>query len=315
MENNYLFIGGAGFIGSCIIRTLIGQNETMQNGSPSVTVLEPPHADISRIMGCNVRLVRGTLQDTELIGRLIDKYKVGTVVHLASAMTPSSDYSAYMSELYNVARPSIRLMDLCAARNVRLVYFSSGGAVYGESEDRMPHKESDPLKPVSYYGLSKLLIETNIRFEHRVNGLQYLILRPSNIYGPGQRSNGAQGLIANALSRIQSGQPVTVWGDGSAVRDYIYIDDAAKAVCAVMRSCAANEAINIGSGEGLAVKDVLSHINDVVAAPVIVQYDNARKSDVRHMVLDVTRMRQIFFMPMTKIREGIRMAYTEMKDD
>ena len=127
-----------------------------------------------------------------------------------------------------------------------------------------------------------------------------------NPYGPGQYTDGRQGLIATALSKIQAGQPVTVWGDGSAVRDYIYIDDLAKAACAIMRSCAENESINIGSGEGLTVKDVLGFINDVVTEPMTVQYGKERKGDVNHSVLDVTRMQQICQMRFTAMREGIR---------
>lgn len=310
MENNYLFIGGAGFIGSAIIRQL-QQNE----GSPRITVLEPPHADISRLKGCNVRLVRGTLHDTELIDRLIADNHIGTVVHLVSTMVPCSTYDDFMTELFTVARPSIRLMELCAKRDVRLVYFSSGGAIYGESEDGKPFKESDKLNPISYYGLSKLLIEANIRFEHRVNGLRYLIMRPSNPFGPGQMTDGRQGLIATALGKIQAGHPVTVWGDGSAVRDYIYIDDLAKAACAVMRSCAINEAVNLGSGEGLSVKDVLGYINDVVARPVNLLFENMRKCDVTSVVLDTTRMRQIYPMPLTKMRKGIQMFYEQMESE
>ena len=301
---NFLFIGGAGFIGSSIIRQL-----PQEFGSPSITVLEPPHADVSRIMHSNVRLVRGTLHDTELIDKLITDNRITTVVHLVSTMKPSSTYEDYMTELFTVARPSIRLMVLCAKRDVRLVYFSSGGAIYGESEDGKPFKEGDALKPISYYGLSKALIEANIRFEHRVNGLRYLIFRPSNPYGPGQGTDKSQGLVAVALDRITAGEPVTVFGDGSAIRDYIYIDDLAKAVCAIMRSCAENEAINIGSGEGMTVKDMLAYIDDVVPFPVNVQYGERRKCDVSSVVLDNTRMRQIYTMPLTRTRQGIREFY------
>lgn len=302
-----LFLGGAGFIGSAIIREMLAQDAEVH-----IVVLEPPHADTSRLAGCKVEVVRGILHDTEHIDRIITEHAITRIVHLVSTMTPASSYEDYMQELYTVVRPSIRLMELCARRGIGLVYFSSGGAVYGESEDGQPLCEDAPLRPISYYGLAKRIMESNIRFEHRVNGLQYLILRPSNPYGHGQRTDSRQGLIAVALGKVLEGQPVTIWGDGSALRDYIYIDDLAKAVCGVMRSCAVNEAVNIGSGTGLTVKDVLGFVGDVVDKPMQVQYSQARKQDVSRVALDTTRMRQIYTLPLTGMRQGVKMFWADL---
>ena len=305
---NYLFLGGAGFIGSSIIRRM-----PKEMGSPNITVLEPEHGDISRLKECNVRVVRGTLKDTDTIEQIIARHHVTTVVHLVSTMTPVSSYEDYVDELHEVVIPTIEIMGICSRLGVKLVFFSSGGAIYGESQDCRPFKESTPLHPISYYGLSKLIIETNIRFEHRTNGLQYLILRPSNPFGPGQDIHGRHGIVAVAIGKILAGQPITVWGDGSARRDYIYIDDMADAACAIMRSCAVNEAVNIGSGTGLSVKDIIGYINDVVSEPVHVQYGKSRKGDVTSAVLDTTRMQQICPIRLTNIREGIRAFYTASK--
>lgn len=302
-----LFLGGAGFIGSAIIMEMLAQDAEVH-----IVVLEPPHADTSRLAGCKVEVVRGILHDTEHIDRIITEHAITRIVHLVSTMTPASSYEDYMQELYTVVRPSIRLMELCARRGIGLVYFSSGGAVYGESEDGQPLCEDAPLRPISYYGLAKRIMESNIRFEHRVNGLQYLILRPSNPYGHGQRTDSRQGLIAVALGKVLEGQPVTIWGDGSALRDYIYIDDLAKAVCGVMRSCAVNEAVNIGSGTGLTVKDVLGFVGDVVDKPMQVQYSQARKQDVSRVALDTTRMRQIYTLPLTGMRQGVKMFWADL---
>lgn len=301
---NFLFIGGAGFIGSSIIHKML-----QQDGSQNITVLEPPQADISRLKDCAVGLVRGTLDDTELIEQTIIERRITSVVHLVSSMTPDSGYYDYLTELCSVVRPTIRLLSLCSSRRIKLIYFSSGGAIYGESNDGRPFRETDRQNPISYYGLSKQIIEANIRFEHRVNGLQYLILRPSNPYGPGQNIHARQGLIAVAIGKLLDRQPITVWGDGSSVRDYIYIDDLACVVEKVLCSNVANEAINIGSGEGLSVKDILGHISDIATEPVRIQNAPIRKSDVKSVVLDTTRMRQLYHKPLTPIRQGIRNFY------
>lgn len=299
MEKKYLFIGGAGFIGSHLIREM-----AQAQGSPDITVLEPEEADTSRLIGSNVRLVRGTLDDTPLIEHIIRRHAITTVVHLVSRMTPGSDEDAYKQELECVVLPTISLMALCARENIRLVYFSSC-AVYGEGS-ATPTRESTPLRPVSFYGKSKRIIETNLRFAHHAEGLRYLILRPSNPYGPGQRADRGQGLVAVAMKRAAAGQPVTIWGDGSAVRDYIYIEDVVKAVAAILRAGAENEAINISSGEGLSVREVLGYVEDVAQTRLAIKYVAARNGDVRRIVLDNSRMRQYCDKPLTSIRRGMR---------
>lgn len=307
MAENYLFIGGAGFIGSSIIRQML-----QQENHPNITVLELPHANISRLKECDVNLVHGTLDDTDLIEQTIIDRRITSIVHLVSAMTPGSSYEDYLTELRTVVRPTIRLLELCSSHHVRLVFFSSC-AVYGESEDGKPFRETDRLKPISYYGLSKQIIEANIRFEHRINGLQYLIFRPSNPYGIGQNMHAKQGIVAVAIGKLLNRQPITIWGDGSAVRDYIYIDDLALAVTKILRSCAINEAINIGSGEGLSVKDILGHLSDVATEPVRTQNAPSRKSDVTSVLLCNDRMLRIAPIRLTSTRSGIRTFYESVK--
>lgn len=299
--DNYLFIGGAGFIGSAVIRQLLLKD------SPTVIVLEKPSADISRLRDCHVTIVRGELSDTDMIDRLIVEHRITRIIHLVSTMTPSSGYDDYLEELRTVVRPTIRLLDVCVRRDVQIVYFSSC-AIYGNGASE-PIRENEPLAPISYYGLSKLLIETNIRFNHRTDGLRYLILRPSNPFGPGQRTNAKQGIVAVAVSKSLLGHPFTVYGDGSAVRDYIYIDDMAKAVCAVMRADKESEAVNIGSSRGYTVNDILAFVGDVVPSKLTVQHAGSRKNDVSSIVLDTSRMREFYHMPLTPIREGIRNFY------
>lgn len=294
---NFLLIGGAGFIGSHLVRHL------MARGIKGITVMEPDGADVSRLDGCRARVVRGSLQDTELIDSIMYAEHITHVVHLVSAMTPGSGYHDYLKELSCVVRPTIRLIELCCRRDVKLVFFSSC-AVYGESADGQPSREDSPLSPISYYGLSKLLIEANIRFDHRVDGLRYLILRPSNPYGPGQSPDKQQGIVAVAMSRIRDRQPLTVWGDGSAVRDYIYIGDMADAAVSVILG-AENEAVNIGSGEGLSVNDMLDYAADVAKQHIDIEYVKTRSGDVRRIVLDTARMRHFYGKPLTPVRKGI----------
>lgn len=302
----YLVIGGAGFIGSNLIRHLLNSSD-----APRIVVLEHPKADIASLRWCYVTMVRGTLDDTELIEDVIRKFNCSQVIHLVSTMTPSSNHDAFIDELVNVVKPTINLMEVCSRLRARLVYFSSGGAIYGEGNTIEPFEETDPLKPISYYGLAKLIIESNIRFEHRVNGLQYLIIRPSNPYGNGQNIYGNQGFIAVAFGKVLQGMPITVYGDGGVIRDYIHINDLVFAVGKILiNKDADNEAINIGSGVGHTLNDIILCLNNVIEDyKVDVVYTDTRKCDVSCVMLDITRMMQLTNLQPMTIQEGIKDFY------
>lgn len=310
MANKVLFIGGAGFIGSSVIREMIrtGMNKD------SIFVLEPALANISRLEGLVTNVFRGKISDIDFIETIIKTNKIQKVVHLVSSMVPGCGYDEYKQEFEDVIFPTVRLMQLCSKLGVQFVFFSSGGTVYGERKTLKPFVETDPKEPISYYGLSKQMIENSILFENRMSNLQYLILRPSNPYGPGQSINGRQGLIAVSLGKIFSKEPITIWGDGSSVRDYIYIDDLAKVVAQLLRGNVCNMTLNIGSGKGYSIKEVIGILGKVVDVEVKVELSPRRKNDVSNMILDTTLLKSLVDVEFTPIETGIRRFYEYEKN-
>lgn len=301
---NLLFIGGAGFIGSNLIRAI-------KKDKFKVTVLEPEGAYTDRLNGLDLKLVFGSLENIDDIKALIEQEKIQIVVHLVSTLIPESAYEEYKREYKNVIFPSIELMELCAQEGIQFVYFSSGGTVYGNKSDVLPFAENDQMKPISYYGWSKQMMENSILFMHRTVGLNYLILRPSNPYGHGQNLYGKQGLVAVAIGKILKGEPVDVWGDGSAVRDYIYIDDLAKVFAQLVEKDVKNTTLNIGSGRGYSVNDVLAFLKIVSHKDFKINYQNPRPVDVSNMVLDLRNLKQYVDIEFTPFMEGIRAFYEE----
>lgn len=297
--NNILLIGGAGFIGSSLVRRFV------RGLSWHVIVLEPERSNKTRLSPFldKIDLEEGDLRDVTLILQIIDKYDVKVVVHLASTMIPGSTMSHLQSEFSDITMPTLNTLEICAQKGVKFVYFSSGGTVYGNS--KMIHHESDPCEPISYYGLSKLMTEEMIRFMHRTQGLQYLILRPSNPYGPGQNLYGRQGLIAVTLGKLIDSVPVVVRGDGSAVRDYIYIEDLADAVFQLIDKGVANDTFNIGSGVGYSVNEILTMIKSLTGDKLQINYVPSSKSDVYKMILDNQKLRNTVELDLTDIRTGI----------
>jgi UDP-glucose 4-epimerase len=216
---------------------------------------------------------------------LMKARRIEVVVHLACGMLPSSNAEAFVREQHEVLAPSFALMDECARQGIRFVLFSSGGTVYGDAGPGLVH-EAHALAPKNLYGYSKLVLEEYARLRQRSDGLPCLVLRPSNPYGAHQRLRGAQGLIAVAIGRVLSGEPLEIWGDGGAVRDYLDVRDLSAAVVALIEAGTSGCTLNVGSGVGHSILDVLEIVRTVTGRKLQVLRRPARGVDVRSVVLD-----------------------------
>ena len=307
---NILFIGGAGFIGSNIIRRLLEVSEEY-----NVFVVEPILANLSRLEGLRVKIINSELSDLDVMRLLLDTYKIDIVVHLVSTIIPGSDFENYKREYQTVIFPTIEIMQICAEKKIRFVYFSSGGTVYGNRSDMRKFVESDPMLPISYYGWSKQMMENSILYVHRTAGLEFLILRPSNPYGHGLNINGKQGLIAVSIGKILSGESVQVWGDGANIRDYIYIDDLADIVCRLLVKNVKNLTLNLGSGIGTSINEIISELKIIVNEEVKVDYLPSRSVDVENMILDITKLQGIIKFESTPLHKGIEAFYAHIRSE
>lgn len=302
---NILFIGGAGFIGSSLVKRFI------LNESYRIFVLEPAFANVSRLNGLDVKIYRFSLSDIESLTHILEESNIQLIVHLVSNLIPGSGYEDFNNEFKNIISPSIKLMEYCANRNVKFVYFSSGGTIYGNRNTIKPFTEIDDMAPISYYGWSKQMMENSILFMNRTEKLKYLIVRPSNPYGHGQNLYGQQGLIAVAIGKIIQNSPIEVWGDGSAIRDYIYIDDLSNIFFQLIDRNVCDETVNIGCGRGYSVNDVLAFLKIISKEDFKIEYKNARSVDVSNMVLDTAIMNNYVDVELTPILDGISAFYKD----
>lgn len=307
-KQNILLIGGAGFIGTNLLKSLAKMDEY------NLFVLEIPFANISKLQHLEKDIVifKGALADYDLLQSIIADYSITTVIHLVSTLVPGSSYNDYKREFENIIFPTVRLMGLCAEKNIKFIYFSSGGTIYGNNSNEK-FMETDLREPISYYGLSKQIIEDSILFEHRRGNLRYLIVRPSNPFGPGQSLNGVQGLIAVAIGKILAHKSIVIWGDGSSVRDYIYIDDLVNTTIELIHKDIENEILNIGSGIGHSINDILSHLKNIVGEKLNVQYETSRSVDVSNVILDISKLQSFVQIDTTPLEQGIQMFYNDVK--
>lgn len=207
-----------------------------------------------------------------------------TVVHLASATTPGSSATQPELELANLAL-TLRLLALLQTQPpTHLIFFSSGGTVYGNPL-QLPVVEDSPLAPLSHHGAGKAAQEA---FCHawRAQGHAVTILRPSNAYGPGQTLQSGFGLIRTLLEHARLGTTLEVWGDGENVRDYIYIDDLVEATTRLIKRPQDSGTYNLGSGIGHSINQVKDIVQAVCGKPIQTSYRPVRGIDVRSVVLD-----------------------------
>ena len=306
MENckiNILLLGGNGFLGRNLAKELV------ESDFFNVCVF-----DVSEpiIVNDRVKYFSGNMDNSDAIFRIMREFKIDVLVHMVSTIIPGATLEQYINNCRLVQLSTIPLMDYCAKNNIEIVYFSSGGTVYGIKGGVI--SENEPVAPISYYALSKVQIEDLINFYHRRYNLNYLILRPSNPYGYGQNIYGKQGLIAVIIGRILENKPVTIYGDGNTIRDYIYIKDFVYYVKELIRMGILNETINIGSGVGYSINQIIDVFNSLMGYDIPVEYVPARGDDVPKMILDTTRLHNFIRHDDVLLEDGILSFYKNIKE-
>ena len=258
-RDGVMLLGGAGFIGTALAKRLLLENI-------------PVH-------------VVGRGNET-LLAELLPM--CGTVVHLASGTTPGSSARHPEMETGNMAL-TLKLLSLLQTQPpTHLIFFSSGGTVYGNPAV-IPVTEDSPLTPLSYHGAGKAAQEVLCRTLTLV-GHAVTVLRPSNAYGPGQTLRHGFGLVRTLLQHAQVGTALEIWGDGENVRDYIYVEDVVEATLRLIRRPQDCGTYNLGSGAGHSINQVKEVVEQVCGRALPTSYRAARGMDVRSVVLDNSRL-------------------------
>lgn len=227
-----------------------------------------------------------------------------------------SHHAAQMDVRYSVADPAfdarvniigfINLLEASKNAGVKKVIFaSSGGAVYGEQEV-FPAPESHVTQPASPYGVSKRTGELYLSYYHQAFGMPFIALRYANVYGPRQSAKGEAGVVAIFLSLLLSGKTPVINGDGRQTRDYVYVGDVVAANVAALESSFIGQ-INIGTGIETDVVTIFKHLRDAVGSQVDAQHGPAKTGEQRRSCLDATRAAEILgWRPQMALPEGLR---------
>jgi len=297
--------GGAGFIGSCIVRSLFADNEVIIIDN----LLTGRYENISDIADY-IRFVKNEINNLEMLEKEFSS--ADYVLHQAAL--PSVQRSVIDPITTNRNNLDGTLNVLIAARDcgVKRVVFASSSAIYGDAID-MPLKETTIAKPLSPYAVTKLAGEHYCRIFQEVYGLETVSLRYFNVFGPGQDPRSEYGaVIPKFIKAVNMGKQPVVYGDGEQTRDFVYVGDVVRAnILACEAPNASGKAINIAAGKGVSLNQLLDTLRTVTSTAINPIYANPRSGDIRDSLADVSLARNILgFEPEVGIEKGLRAMMT-----
>ena len=299
-EVHRVLVVGLGFIGTHVAAALdragIATTILTRSGVPSWAPALP-----------GAVLIRGDAGDPAVVAEAIEE--ATHVVYCAGGLMPAQSNLHPTADIELALPPLICVLEALRHRpGVGITFLSSGGTVYG-NPSRIPVDEDHPTDPITSYGVMKLASEKYIRMYTRLYGVPGRILRCSNVYGEGQPPQRGQGVIAAFLHQALTDQPITLFGDGSIVRDYLYAGDLAGLVVQLLELGGMPQLANVGSGVGTSLSAVVELVEAVTGRVVRVERRPGRAFDIGEIVLDVSRLRQLVpFDPLT-LEAGIRRTW------
>jgi UDP-glucose 4-epimerase len=306
-----LVTGGAGFIGSNLVDALLARGD-------QVTVVDDlstgRRANLEEALAGGAELVELDIRDREPLLREVERAAPDVVFHLAaqidvrkSVADPAFDASINVGGTANV------LEAVRQTGTPRLVFASTGGAIYGEGEGReIPFPETAALAPLSPYGQSKQAAELYLAMYERLYGTSSVCLRLGNVYGPRQDPLGEAGVIAIFCGLLREGGRPTVYGDGRQTRDYIFVGDVVSAILAAADSTATG-AINVGTGVATDVLDLVSGLAALDGGPFEPAFAPPRTGEVQCITIDPSRARdELGWQAETSLAEGLETTLSSL---
>jgi UDP-glucose 4-epimerase len=303
MESCLVF-GGNGFIGSHLAESLVQKGyrvkvfDNFRNGMANLETIKD-----------RIEVISGEFLNEDDVRKALKN--IDYVFHYVSTTIPATAKNNPIYDIESNVIGSVKLFQNAVTANIKKVIFSSsGGTIYGEAPN-LPIGESDPTNPIDPYGISKLSIEKYLYYFNYNYGLDYAIFRYSNPYGPRQNPNGKQGVIPIFLNKIKQNEQPTIFGDGSMIRDYIYIEDAINATIAVFESKTSEKIFNVGSGKGKSINELLADISEIVEKKIVPNYLKQNGTYVQKVVLDISKIRSLTsWKPTIPLEEGIRQTWS-----
>jgi UDP-glucose 4-epimerase len=292
--------GGAGFIGSHLV-------EGLQRRGHLVVVLDDLSGGFADNLGDGVNLVRGSILDVELLGRLFQEHTFDYVYHLAAYAAEGLSHFIKRFNYTNNVIGSVNLINAAVNFNIKGFVFTSSIAVYGDRAP-LPMDETTRPEPQDSYGIAKFAVEQELHASRDMFGLDYIIFRPHNVYGPKQNiGDRYRNVIGIFMNQILQGKPMTIFGDGTQTRAFSFVDDVVPVMAEAIETPGAwNQVFNIGADQPYALNDLAERVAAVMnVEPAIVHLPP--RYEVLHAHARHEKVRRVFGRrPQTTLEEGLQ---------
>ncbi|ABS40365.1 GDP-mannose 4,6-dehydratase [Clostridium botulinum] len=301
-----LVSGGAGFIGSNLVDKLI-------NLGHNVCIIDNLSTGNINNVNKKAQLYINDILDPN-VSKIFEKEKFDIVYHLAAQIDVQKSITNPIFDSNVNVCGTINIINNCVNYNVKKIVYSSSAAVYGHPE-YLPIDEGHGIRPISYYGLSKYTAEEYIRVFSNLNNLDFTILRYANVYGIRQDPKGEGGVISTFMNSLFKKQPLYIFGDGSALRDYIFVEDIVDANIAALSS-GGKERFNIGTGVYTSVKELAENMIDIIDLKSNIEYASARKGDIANSYFNISKAKnKLNWIPKFSLKDGLKKTIEYYKNN
>lgn len=305
---NIAIIGGHGFIGKNFTEFFLGLGF-------KICVIGKNSRN--NIFGSEVISINADISDTLTIIEAVKEAEI--IIWLANSLIPGSHEVNLGTDFDVNIRPVIAFLEKADNGFLeKFIYLSSGGTVYGDTKVHHPLDENHSKKPISEYGLSKLVTENYIEFLTASSGFESFILRPSNVYGKYQNLNKPQGIIGFAFRSLINDTTIDLYDDGKVIRDFVFVTDVAEAVLQCINSSqkkSETHTYNVGNGRPFSIKEIILKISDVAGKEVNTIPKSSRQFDCLYNVLSVEKIkRELNWAPKVEVNQGLQIVWEWIKE-
>jgi len=311
MPKHYLVTGGAGFIGSHLVRRLIKEGGRVR----VVDNLSTGMLDRLQEIRPMIEFEQADLADPAVCDRVVEE--VDYVLHQAAVPSVQRSIQDPVGTNRANVTATLNLLESSRKKGIRRFIYAASSSAYGNTEV-LPKTEEMTPHPLSPYALQKLVGEHYCQLYYELFGLEAVCLRYFNVFGPGQDPHSEySAVIPKFIHRLRAGRPVVVYGDGEQSRDFTYVDSVVEAnLLAVSAENAAGKVFNIGCGKRITLNEVIQTLERVMKVKAEIIYDSPRPGDVRHSLADIGRAAQsLGYKPLITVEEGLERTIRAMRKE
>lgn len=298
-----LVTGGAGFIGSHLVRQL------MEAGDDVIS-LDNLSTGLRENLPKDARLEVMDTHD-ERVEDLFREEHFDAVVHLAAQTLVSDSMTDPQNDMYQNIAGTVHILECCRKYGVQRVIFSSSAATYGDVDEKaLPVQETLPQIPLSFYGLTKMTVEKYLALYHLAFGIHYVVLRFANVYGERQGDGGEGGVISIFAKRLAQGKGITIFGNGKQTRDFVYAGDIARGIRKALTTENADTCYNLSTQEETSLNDLVDILSKITGKQITPSYGPVREGDIyRSSLSNEKAVKNLHWIPEVSLEEGLKRTY------